>query len=147
MEAAIPIALVILAIAAIAGVYNLRQPRVLPTAKPTFVLFPKYRVPIELPQRIIQSSTSVDDLAKSMSWWGFRPERMTGDYLRFTRGSAIGDFSTQFAKINVTFPVPFRQETEMWVEAATLALFDTGDLWLFSHELKQHIERLGGKEE
>ncbi len=62
------------------------------------------------------------------------------DQIRFTRGSILGDFSVQIAKVDLTFRLPLDTETVLQVEYGAFAAFDTGDLWKFTTELKDRLE-------
>ncbi len=56
--------------------------------------------------------------------------------LLYKRGSVLGDFTIKIAKVNLFFSLPLESETKLYIQYGTFALFDTGDLWKFTNEIR-----------
>ena len=95
---------------------------------------------MKVPQALLGSSDPPAALGERLRNFGFRVDKRTENVLRFTRRSALGDFSIKIAKVNLTFAMPLTADTEVLVEYGSFAAFDTGDLWTFTSELKAGLE-------
>ena len=108
--------------------------------KPRFKWFPKYEVPIVLPQKLIASADYSDELELILGQIGFEINYWTKKAIHFKRGKSWGDFSLKVIRINVSIPTPLTENSTMLVEVADVCLFDTGDLWLLTNELDELLK-------
>ncbi|MCC9609061.1 hypothetical protein LOC68_07125 [Blastopirellula sp. JC732] len=128
-----PVALVALA-------YHQTQLKPLPEQMPRLAWFPKYRCRCQLAESIRNSADPLREIALRFESLGFECDRQTPLALHFTRGHARGDFDVRLAKLNVAVTMPAAGEVELSVKAEWLVLFDTGDLWRQTDELKRALE-------
>ena len=101
--------------------------------RPLFVLLPKYR-------KLIQHTKSSEELEGELSRFGFNKVRQADDVTYYTRGSVLGDFSINLAKVNVALREVAPHQHELTVQAGWVAAFDTGDHWQFITELGRELE-------
>ncbi|MGF1579639.1 MAG: hypothetical protein ACFCD0_09775 [Gemmataceae bacterium] len=120
--------------------YKLRWPSTLPPTKPFISWFPKYRTVVVLTPVVVENQEPEMALLYRLNQLGFVEMGRDIDQIRFTRGSILGDFSVQIAKVDLTFRLPLDTETVLQVEYGAFAAFDTGDLWKFTTELKDRLE-------
>lgn len=134
-SASLLIALAITAAVVIAvelAIYKIIEYTPLPSKKPFFQLFPKYYWTLD-------SKLDEAGLQKVMSKFGFSLKKEGEDKLIFHRGSVLGDFSIKIAKVDVVFEKPLDSGSRINIEYGAFALFDTGDLWKFSLELRKKL--------
>lgn len=107
----------------------------LPIKKPFIQFFPKYCWKLE-------GNISQDELEKTMSTFGFQISLDNKKYIKFTRGSVLGDFSIKITKVNISFEKPLSKGSKVYIAYGNFApVFDTGDLWKFTKELTKKIEK------
>jgi hypothetical protein len=116
--------------------YRRRNPSPLEPEKPRFKWMPKYTVPVRLPDPILAAEKPSDELERRLSALGFTLSHWTREQVFFSRGKTWGDFSMKYIRLRLAFPFPLAAESEMRVEVADVCLFDTGDLWQLSHQLR-----------
>ena len=138
----LPAALVAaVAVVGFLGAYKLKSPRPLPASKPSFCLLPKFESSISLPRSIAEAAQPSEPLAERMAEADFSVAQQTDDALVFSRGSVLGGFSVEIAKITVRFTLPLQSSARFSIEYGSFAAFDTGDLWQFTEELTARVER------
>jgi hypothetical protein len=81
-------------------------------------------------------------LEERLTHLGFLKTKDEENRLCFSRGSALADFSIKFAKIQVLADKPLVSGSKIQIVYGSFALFDTGDLWKFSNELKTKLNRM-----
>lgn len=133
--------LVVGALVVIFVAYRLKTSPGLPDTKPAFCLLPKYRVSLRLPPDIVSSSDPISVLGQRLAEFGFSESKREAGFVRYSRGSLLGDFSIKIAKVNLTFPLPLEADTVVEIAYGQIAAFDTGDLWRFATELKARTEQ------
>ncbi len=121
--------------------YKLKSPQPLPSSKPSFCFLPKFEGSISVPPINAETTQPTDFLAERLAEAGFSVAQRTDDELVFSRGSVLGDFSVKIAKVNMRFDLPIQPSTRFTIEYGAFAAFDTGDLWQFTQELKDIVER------
>lgn len=119
--------------------YRRRDSSPLEPDKPRFKWMPKYTLPVTLPASVLAAEAPCDELERRLSALGFHVSHWTREQVFFTRGKSWGDFSMKYIRLQVAFPFPLQAEAEMRVEVADVCLFDTGDLWLLSHQLREKL--------
>jgi hypothetical protein len=128
-------------VAAIASVlilsllYKILPYRALGTKKPAIALLPKYK-------HLLEHEISRQQLEKELANYGFRKTDEEGNRAKFTRGSVLGDFSINLAKVNVGVIEHAQNRHELTVEAGWMVAFDTGDHWKFLTELCDKLRKL-----
>ncbi len=120
--------------------YKLTWPSSLSPKKPFVSWFPKYRIGVSMPSGILENREPELALAYRLERLGFQQSHRDIDYLRFSRGSVMGDFHIEISKVDLTFRLPVDVQTILTVEYGAFAAFDTGDLWQFTAELQKRIE-------
>ena len=120
--------------------YKLGAPVRFPTVKPRFCVLPKYDVRIIPPSYLIEAADPTAELARVLKPLGFAQSRKTDKFSEFSRGSLLGDFSVEIAKVNLTFSLPIISDLHCRAVYGSFAAFDTGDLWTLCSELKNKIE-------
>ena len=102
-------------------------------SKPLFVFLPKYK-------KLVTHSKSNAELENELSRFGFEKVREDDAITYFTRGSVLGDFSINLAKVDVALREITPNQHELTVQAGWVAAFDTGDHWQFITELGRELE-------
>ena len=102
-------------------------------SKPLFVFLPKYR-------KLVTRSKSNAELENELSRFGFDKVKQDESVSYFTRGSVLGDFSINLARVNVALREINPNQHELTVQAGWVAAFDTGDHWQFITELGRELE-------
>jgi hypothetical protein len=120
--------------------YKLKPAGVLPASKPRFCFLPKFSSSVALPPDVTEASSPQEQLISRLEKLGFSVVRQSEDELVFSRGSALGDFTVEIAKLDITFDLPIGPSTPVEVAYGSFAAFDTGDLWQFTQELKSQLE-------
>ena len=126
------LAIVVVALVVITALYHLLPHREASGKKPAFALFPKYKA------RIKHSLTN-EQLEAKLAAFGFEKKAESGSVMNFSRGSVLGNFSIELAKVNVTLEILSKNEIEIRVNAGWVAGFDTGDHWQFTRELVEKL--------
>jgi len=130
-----------IAMAVFRVIYSRRKPTSLEKKKPLLKWFPKYLVPIELPDSIINDGGQFEKLELALAEFGFELKHWTKKAVFFSRGKKWGDFSIRLIPLIVSLPTPLSRDSVIQVEVADVCLFDTGDLWKLGVQLKQGIEK------
>ena len=130
METVISVVVVLLAITVL---YKALPFRSLGTKKPFIAFFPKYK-------KNVIHSLSNEELEEKLANFGFKKNKESESFQKFTRGSVLGDISIKLAKVNVGLRRVAENEHEITVQAGWVAAFDTGDHWEFTKELSAKIE-------
>ena len=125
--------------------YILRPPAQHSERKPTICFFPKYKTTINLSLEVTENSDPIRALSEKLVPYGFRLSKSEKDFIKFTKGSVLDErrtFSGEKMKLNLKFPIPLSQSSTVHVQYATFAgvLFDTGDLWKVTSDLKRNLE-------
>ncbi|MFX1507947.1 MAG: hypothetical protein ACFFDC_17810 [Promethearchaeota archaeon] len=125
--------------------YTLRPPAQHSEKKPTISFFPKYKTHINLSLEVIENANPIHALAERLIPFGFRLSKSETDFIQFTKGSVFDElltFSGAKMKLILKFPIPLSQNSTVDVQYATFAgvLFDTGDLWKVTSDLKRNLE-------
>ena len=102
--------------------------------KPLFSLLPKYKM-------TVHHSLTNEALEAELARFGFKKKKGRGDASCFSRGSVLGDFSINLAKVDVSLHEIAPGEHELTVQSGWMAAFDTGDHWQFITELAQKLEK------
>ena len=113
-------------IAAFLIAYKSKGPEPLPEQKPLFTFLPKYVVALPIPGRTLAADDSVAELEQLLKPIGFAISARSADTVRFSRGSMLGDFSVDIAKLDLKFPLPVKSEAHVEVSYGSFAAFDTG---------------------
>lgn len=121
------------------AIYRRRKPRLPETKKPHLAWFPKYRIPLALPATVLNGEAPEQELERILAPLGFELDYWTRAAIHFGRGKTWGDFSIRLVRLRLTFPLPLRTDTEALLEVADVCLFDTGDLWRLSGEIRDRI--------
>lgn len=140
MDFTLLLILVVGALVVIFVAYRLKTAPVLPDRKPSFCLLPKYVVSLRLPSAVVSSPDPISVLGQRLGEFGFSEAKREAGFVRYSRGSLLGDFSIKIAKVNLTFPLPLEAETAVEIGYGQIPAFDTGDLWKFATELKARME-------
>lgn len=119
--------------------YRRRDPSPLEPEKPRFKWLPKYSVPVRLPDSVLHAKAPSDELERRLAALGFKLSHWTREQVFFARGKSWGDFSMKYIRVRIVFPFPLVAESEMRVEVADVCLFDTGDLWQLSHQVRDSL--------
>ena len=127
------IVITVVAVVFLTVLYRLLPFREADGAKPSFALLPKYR-------KRIKHALSSEALESELSHFGFKKVKESGSVSRFSRGSIMGDFSINLARVDVAVRPIAPGEHELTVQAGWVAAFDTGDLWQFITELARKLE-------
>jgi hypothetical protein len=101
--------------------------------KPRLAIFPKYK-------KLVNHSLSDAQLEERLSEFGFRKVKHADSVARYSRGSVLGDFSINLAKVDVGLREISPGVHEVTVQAGWVAAFDTGDHWQFITELASKLE-------
>lgn len=124
--------------------YNLKRPSQLPERKPRLSFLPKYKTQFKMPSEVLQNADPVHALSKKLSPYGFRLSRSENEYIEFTKGSMLGEITFDGAKMKLKLKVliPLTMQTTAFIRYSAFAgvLFDTGDLWKVTKEIKSKIE-------
>ena len=121
--------------------YQKISPKQLGDNKPRFVWFPRYRFEIRLAEELVALQDPGDALEERLAEQGFALEYWTREQIVFSRGKFWGDFSIKLVPLRLRVDIPL-QSSSMWtIEAAGVALFDTGDVWSLAHEIKSLFEQ------
>ena len=131
--------IVVAAIAVFLLAYRLKAPAALPPARPSFCFLPKYAFAIRLPANLTSASDPVAELSRLLAPLGFAESKRTADSVRYSRGSLLGDFSVEVAKVHLDVSLPLVSESHVRVAYGSFAAFDTGDLWSFCTELNVKV--------
>ncbi len=131
MEVAIFFAVV--AVVLLTVLYKLIPFREADGRKPLFVFMPKYK-------KLVRHSKSNDELESELSRFGFNKVKEADAVAYFSRGSVLGDFSINLAKVNVALREITPNQHELTVQAGWMAAFDMGDHWQFITELGRELE-------
>lgn len=113
--------------------YRLIPHRIASHKKPVFSLLPKYKT---------EFHTTKDDkeIEERLTGFGFRNTGTIRNASTYTRGSVLGDFSINLAKVNIRFEKIASNKAVLCIEAGWIVLFDTGDFWTFIKELSEKLE-------
>lgn len=118
--------------------YRLKPPIQLPSHKPSFAWLPRYQFDVDASDWP-KGDEVLPYLRTRFEELGFRQSSETTTMVRFTRGSALGDFSVKIMKLDVDVTLPIETRATLAVHYGALAAFDTGDLWTFASELKAKL--------
>lgn len=121
--------------------YKVIPPRAIGREKPFISFFPKYKTAVRLAVAILDASDPVSALTDRLGEWGFKQQKSTKEWMVFSRGHILGDFSVKIAKVDIKVGLPLSENVPLIVEAGWIAGFDTGDLWLFTSEIKEKLSR------
>lgn len=124
-------------VAIVQAIYLAWLPRELPDQKPRWSWFPKYHF-----QHLISGPSGLDGrtaITRRLGEIGFSIQQEKDDSTKFTRGHPKGDFAIELAKVDVTVTFSEGNSLSVLVEYGWVCLFDTGDLWRFSSELRRHL--------
>jgi hypothetical protein len=121
-------------------IYRRRKVQPLESRKPFIKWLPKYRTEVQVPEPVASSDDSTLALEGILEELGFELAHWTRETVVFRRGKSWGDFSVRLIPLHVSFSLPLRGTCFMDVEVATVCLFDSGDLWKLTHELRELVE-------
>ena len=124
---------VLAAVVLITVLYKLAPFREAEGSKPLFVLLPKYK-------KQVRHSKSNAELESELSRFGFDKVREEDAVAYFSRGSVLGDFSVNLAKVNLALREITPHQHELTLQSGWVAAFDTGDHWQFITELSRELE-------
>jgi hypothetical protein len=108
--------------------YKILPHRSLGAKQPIIAFLPKYK-------HVLEHAISKEKLERELTGYGFRKTKEQGNRTMFVRGSLLGDFSINLAKVKAGLIERSTNRYELTVEAAWVAAFDTGDHWKFLKEL------------
>lgn len=117
----------------ITALYKLMPHRTLGDRKPLIALLPKYKKNIKL-------NINKEQVKANLATLGFDETQSKNGITYFNRGSLLGDFSVKLIKINLGVKEPHNGLSEITLEAAWVAAFDTGDFWILTTELVNKLE-------
>ena len=124
--------------------YILRPPTQHSEKKPSFCFLPKFKTQINLSSEVLDNSDPIRALSEKLVPYGFRLTKSEKDYIKFSKGSGLGEITFSGPKIKHTlkFPIPLSQSSAVYVQYAAIAgvLFDTGDLWIITSDIKRNLE-------
>lgn len=104
----------------------------------------KYKTQINLSLEVVENSDPIRALSERLIPYGFRLSKSEKDFIKFTKGSVLGEitFSGSKMKVNLKIPIPLSQSSTVYVQYAAFAgvLFDTGDLWEITYDIKRILE-------
>ena len=119
--------------------YKLKRPDDLPETRPAFVLFPKYQFDAELSEPLLQANDRVAEIISILKSDAFSEVARTSETVALTRGKWFGDFSTKWTKLDVALYLPVHHSVTLRLSYGAFAIFDTGDLWLYCHEIREKL--------
>ncbi|MBN1899203.1 MAG: hypothetical protein JW827_10520 [Spirochaetes bacterium] len=123
-------------------VYRQKKPVKIPEEKPVISFFPKYYATVRMTDSILKSNNPFSiTLDSRLEPFGFKLTKEFPEELIFSRGSVSGDFSIKITKVNLKFKIPPSKEIRMDIEYGFMVLFDTGDLWKFTNELIEKLQK------
>ena len=125
-------------VALVQGCYLAYSPKALPTTKPSWSWFPKYRFSCELAP-LPEGTDARSWVCQRLGENGFTVLQETNKSIKLKRGYPKGDFAIELTQVNVTVSLPVNENADVLVEYGWVCLFDTGDLWSFSEELKRQL--------
>ncbi len=120
--------------------YKRRSASAVEATKPRLKWLPKYQLDIKLPAQIFCDGSADEKLEILLGHFGFEIDCWTKTQILFSRGKKWGDFSIKLLKLRISFPMPLTESSTVLVEVADVCLFDTGDLWSLTSEIKAYIE-------
>lgn len=105
--------------------------------KPWLAWFPKYRFTVRPAAEIVDSEAPEQVLEARLAPLGFALDYWTREGIHFARGKTWGDFSIRLVRLHLCVALPLKYETEVTLQVADVCLFDTGDLWTLTRELRE----------